>query len=94
MGAVAETHADHVVLTNDNPRTELPETITNDILVGCKLPKKINVILARKKAVMHTIESSSVNDMILFAGKGHETHQEVNERIYEYSDKDTILKFC
>lgn len=90
MGAVAETHADHVVLTNDNPRTELPETITNDILVGCKLPKKINVILSRKKAVMHTIESSSVNDMILFAGKGHENHIMIGHEKIAYNERELV----
>lgn len=90
MGAVAETYADHVVLTNDNPRTELPETIVNDIIVGCKFPKKINVILARKQAVINTIEESSINDMILFAGKGHEDYIIIGNEKIAYNERELV----
>ena len=90
MGVVAEIHADHIVLTNDNPRTESPEKIVSDILVGCKYPKKVNVILARKKAVMNTIEASSLNDMILFAGKGHEDHIVIGNEKIAYNERELV----
>lgn len=90
MGTVAETYADHVVLTNDNPRTELPENIVKDIIVGCKFPKKINVILARKKAVINTIKESSINDMILFAGKGHEDYIMIGNEKIAYNERELV----
>jgi UDP-N-acetylmuramoyl-L-alanyl-D-glutamate--2,6-diaminopimelate ligase len=62
----------------------------NDIIGGCKFPKKIKVILARKKAVINTIEGSSINDMILFAGKGHEDYIVIGNDKVAYNERKLV----
>ena len=72
MGEIGESLADHVVITNDNPRFEAAELIVSDILAGCQHPEKMTVILDRTQAVLSVLSRAKENDMILLAGKGHE----------------------
>ncbi len=90
MGKIAETTADHVVITNDNPRTEAPELIANDILSGCNKPEKITVILDRAQAVKSTLAHAKANDVVLLAGKGHENTIEIAGKIIEYSERALV----
>jgi UDP-N-acetylmuramoyl-L-alanyl-D-glutamate--2,6-diaminopimelate ligase len=86
MGAVAEALADRVVVTSDNPRSENPEVIIEQILAGMDCVANVVVEADREKAIYFAVESAKSNDVLLLAGKGHEDYQEVKgERIY-FSD--------
>lgn len=76
MAKAAEKYADHIIVTNDNPRTEKAELIANDILAGftSDSDEKISVILEREEAVISTLKKAQNNDIVLMAGKGHEDY--------------------
>ncbi|MGY6275868.1 UDP-N-acetylmuramoyl-L-alanyl-D-glutamate--2,6-diaminopimelate ligase [Methylomonas sp. MgM2] len=86
MGRIAETYADHVVVTDDNPRTEASETIIKDILAGCA-SNKINVINDRHVAITTAIYQAGPEDLVVIAGKGHENYQEINGVKTPFSDQ-------
>lgn len=73
MGGIAERLADHVILTSDNPRTEDPEHILDEVEAGMHRPHER--IEDRRDAIARALASASPNDVILLAGKGHETYQ-------------------
>ncbi len=77
MGAVADLHADHVVLTSDNPRSEAPGFILSQILAGVPGRDGVDVIEDRREAIAYAIANAMPSDMVLLAGKGHETTQDV-----------------
>jgi len=77
MGAIAERLADEVIVTSDNPRFEDPEVIMDDIFAGFKAPELVRREADRPKAIQEAIASCSSNDIVLVAGKGHETYQEI-----------------
>jgi UDP-N-acetylmuramoyl-L-alanyl-D-glutamate--2,6-diaminopimelate ligase len=87
MGAIAEQYADVCIITNDNPRTETPELIAEQIKAGFALPEQAQVILDRKHAISTAIEQASVHDIVLVAGKGHETTQEVGQIKLNYDER-------
>lgn len=92
MGCIAENYADVIYLTNDNPRTESPENIMQDISSGISASACVYVIADRSAAIDTAIADSGAEDIILIAGKGHETYQIIqNEKRY-CSDKDEVLK--
>lgn len=76
MGGIAERVADHVVLTDDNPRSEASEVILEDILAGMNTPASAVVIADRASAIEHAIASAVPGDVVLVAGKGHEDYQD------------------
>lgn len=86
MGRAAEEMADKVVITTDNPRTEDPEAIVKDITDGMKLKKHV-VILDRKEAIEHAVKEAKEGDVVLIAGKGHETYQEINRVFYDCDER-------
>ena len=88
MGKVADELADHVVLTDDNPRTEPPEQIIKEIEQGMHRSHK--VIQPRQRAVRETIAEARVSDLILVAGKGHEDYQEIGKEKLQYSDRALV----
>lgn len=90
MAAVAERLADQVVLTNDNPRRESPQAIFADLLAGLQLPARAQVIADRGAAIRQAIEHSQPGDIILIAGKGHETYQESNGQRVPFSDEAAV----
>jgi UDP-N-acetylmuramoyl-L-alanyl-D-glutamate--2,6-diaminopimelate ligase len=73
MGGIAERLADHVILTSDNPRTEDPERILDEIEAG--MQRDHERIEDRREAIARALGGASLNDVILLAGKGHETYQ-------------------
>ena len=87
MGAVAETFADRVVVTSDNPRNEDPEAIISDILKG--MHGRPQVEPDRGLAITATISAASSQDVVLLAGKGHEPYQEINGVRLPFSDLQT-----
>lgn len=93
MGSIAEKRADHVIITNDNPRNEIPELIANDILSGFECPEKVTVMLNREQAVTSTLSHAKVGDIVLLAGKGHENFiLMANEKI-DYNERELVRNF-
>ncbi|WP_455211353.1 UDP-N-acetylmuramoyl-L-alanyl-D-glutamate--2,6-diaminopimelate ligase [Kaarinaea lacus] len=85
MGAMAEAHADKIVITNDNPRTEDPSSIVNDILQGVTQGNQAQVILDRQKAIRAAIEQATQNDAVIILGKGHEQYQIIGKEKRPYA---------
>ena len=86
MGQIAEALADACYVTSDNPRTESPTKILQEILLGCADPTKIHADIDRQNTIQQAICNASSNDVILIAGKGHENYQILgHEKIY-FSD--------
>ena len=88
MGQTATEIADYTILTSDNPRWEHPKSIINQILSGVKVqPSDYDVIPERKQAIQQAIEIAKAGDFVIIAGKGHETHQEINGVLYPFDDR-------
>ena len=85
MGEAA-TSADHIIITNDNPRHEDPIDISKEILEGIPLNKNTDVILDRKEAIYKGVESLKENEVLLILGKGHEKYQEVKDDLFPLDD--------
>jgi UDP-N-acetylmuramoyl-L-alanyl-D-glutamate--2,6-diaminopimelate ligase len=86
MAAAAEQHAQHVVLTSDNPRSEDPHMILNQMLTGLQNAAKAMVIADRAQAIAHTVQHARAQDVVLVTGKGHEDYQEISGVKYPFSD--------
>jgi UDP-N-acetylmuramoyl-L-alanyl-D-glutamate--2,6-diaminopimelate ligase len=86
MGAAAERHGDHVVVTTDNPRSEDAAAIIDDIVAGLSQQDKLTVIEDRAAAIAWAIENAADNDVVLVAGKGHEDYQEIAGQRMRFSD--------
>ncbi len=91
MGAVAARHADHVVVTDDNPRHEDPERIVAQIRAGMA-GSEARVIHDRERAIAHAITRARAGDVVLVAGKGHERDQQIGDRRRPFSDRDTVRR--
>ncbi len=91
MGRAAELLADDVVVTTDNPRFESANKIIEDVLAGLKAPGKVTVEPDRELAIQNAIANCSPGDVVLVAGKGHETWQEIGGQRIPFSDEATIL---
>ena len=93
MGAVAQDYSDHIVVTNDNPRTENQMQIINDILSGMNGNDNVLIETDRKKAIQSTIAQIKDNKsggVVLIAGKGHENYQEIDGHFFEFNDKQIV----
>ena len=84
MGEIAARHADHVVVTSDNPRGENPVSIIDEILGGVDRPSLVEV--ERDKAITFAIENAKPGDSVLIAGKGHENYQLIGQQKLPFSD--------
>jgi len=87
MGEIAERLADHVMVTSDNPRSEVPEKIMADILCGFEVPEIAQVNADRATAILQTIKQAKPEDVVLIAGKGHEETQEIAGKKHPFSDR-------
>lgn len=87
MGEIADRFADKIVLTQDNSRTEMPEKIIADIQNGITSQHKVKVQIDRKQAIIEAWVNSQQNDLILLAGKGHETYIEINHQRIDYDER-------
>lgn len=90
MGEIAERLADRVVLTDDNPRREDPAAIVKDILGGMREPDRAHIEHDRATAIEYAVGQAASTDLILVAGKGHETYQERNGERRDFSDIETV----
>jgi len=90
MGAAAERFADHVVLTDDNPRTEDAATIVEDICAGLKQPAAVQIEHDRSHAITLALQHAGADDIVLIAGKGHETVQLVGNKALPFSDRERV----
>jgi len=92
MGAVAEKLANHIIITSDNPRSEDPQAIMNMIKSGTSdRANNIQMITDRAAAIMAAVRHADPQDIVLVAGKGHETSQEINGKKFDFSDHEHIL---
>jgi UDP-N-acetylmuramoyl-L-alanyl-D-glutamate--2,6-diaminopimelate ligase len=92
MGGIAAEFSNEVIITSDNPRNEDPMTIIEEIKAGIK-SDNYSVEENRELAIQRAVEMSNKGDVILIAGKGHETYQEIKGIKYHLSDKETALKY-
>ena len=95
MARVAEQLADFVIVTSDNPRTERPEAIIEEIIAGFQSPNspRITVEQDRKKAIELAIKTAEKDDIVLIAGKGHENYQIIGKQKFDFSDKSVALDY-
>jgi UDP-N-acetylmuramoyl-L-alanyl-D-glutamate--2,6-diaminopimelate ligase len=90
MGKVAAAHAHHIVVTNDNPRSETPEAIAQAVLAGCAGHAQAQIVLDRARAIAQAVLHADARDVILVAGKGHETYQEQGGVRQPFSDRHQV----
>jgi UDP-N-acetylmuramoyl-L-alanyl-D-glutamate--2,6-diaminopimelate ligase len=88
MGAVAARRADQVVITNDNPRSEDPAVIADAIVAGARTgPARVTVELDRRAAILAALDAARPGDVVLIAGKGHETEQVTGATAIPFDDR-------
>ncbi len=90
MAAVAERLADHVILTDDNPRFESAQQIMTDMIGGLQQPEQVRVIHDRSTAIKTAISQARENDLVVIAGKGHEEFQIVADQKIPFSDRALV----
>jgi UDP-N-acetylmuramoyl-L-alanyl-D-glutamate--2,6-diaminopimelate ligase len=92
MASAVARLSDEAVVTSDNPRTEKPETIINEILTGMPLDFPHVVIPDRREAIRKALEMAAANDCVVIAGKGHEDYQEINGVKHHFDDRETTIE--
>lgn len=94
MARLSAEKSDKVILTSDNPRTEDPEKIIDDMMEGVppEMKSKLLRITARREAIRAASMLAGSNDIILVAGKGHETYQEIMGRRHHFDDREELKK--
>ena len=93
MGEVSGRVADYTILTSDNPRTEDPQSIIDDIEKGIKITNgKYECIVDRVEAIRKAIKMANKKDIIVLAGKGHEITQEINKKKYPFDEREIVSK--
>lgn len=91
MGAVAQANADIAIVTSDNPRSEEPDRIIDDILAGMTLDERVVVEPDRYAAIRVALHMLDGNTVVLIAGKGHETYQLIGDRVLDFDDRAIAL---
>ena len=86
MAAAAQHYADHVVVTSDNPRSEDPQDIIDDIVAGLAHHERATIIEDRAAAIGWVVGNAAADDVVLLAGKGHEEYQERDGKRAPFSD--------
>ncbi len=92
MGFIASKYARKIIVTSDNPRSEEPELIIEDILQGIRKRDNLLVVSDRKEAIRKALEWQEKDEVLMILGKGDESYQEINGKKIPFSDKDTVLK--
>jgi len=88
MGRVASEYANKLIITSDNPRSENPAVIADEVFSGVKPNSDCQIILGRYQAIQSAIENAQANEIILIAGKGHETYQVLGNTILPFDDRE------
>jgi UDP-N-acetylmuramoyl-L-alanyl-D-glutamate--2,6-diaminopimelate ligase len=94
MGAVACEYSDKAIFTSDNPRSEDPQEILNEMEAGLNsaAKRKFISIVDRKQAIKTAVSMAGADDIVLIAGKGHEKYQEINGVKYHFDDKEVLTE--
>ncbi|MCU1379069.1 MAG: murE [Acidimicrobiales bacterium] len=90
MGGAAARHADVVVITSDNPRSEDPQAIADAVVAGTSGHPDVRIELDRRAAIELAIRAARPGDMVVVAGKGHETTQTIGDRILPFDDRQVV----
>ena len=94
MGRIAAELADEITITSDNPRSESPEAIINEIASGISnVSSRVNIEPDRRAAIIRTVEKAKTGDIILIAGKGHENYQEIAGVKHPFDDRQVVSEF-
>ena len=88
MGEIAVEHADEVVITDDNPRSESPAQIVDDIMQGVSGAETVSVVHDRARAIHQAIAGAGAEDIVLIAGKGHESFQQIGQNKIPFNDRN------
>jgi UDP-N-acetylmuramoyl-L-alanyl-D-glutamate--2,6-diaminopimelate ligase len=94
MAAASAKYSDYLIVTSDNPRTEDPEAIIEEVVVGLEgatVPYK--VIVDRREAIGYAISHAEEGDLILLAGKGHEDYQIIGREKVPFDEKEIVKDF-
>ncbi len=95
MGAIGVQEADFVVFTSDNPRTEDPHQILREIVAGAENSRTPYVVIEnRRQAIQYALEHGQKDDIIVLAGKGHETDQEICGIKYHLDEREEVARWC
>lgn len=94
MAEVSEKFSDFTIVTSDNPRSENPQDITQEIIKGFKNKDSFEIVLDRYEAITRAIELAEDGDIILIAGKGHETYQITGAKTMEFDDRKVAFEIC
>jgi UDP-N-acetylmuramoyl-L-alanyl-D-glutamate--2,6-diaminopimelate ligase len=92
MGAIAARLADQVVVTSDNPRTEDPQQILDDVVAGIPAGTRVRVEADRATAIASAVAQAATDDLVLIAGKGHEDYQILGTTKIHFDDREEAEK--
>ncbi len=92
MGQIAASYSDFCVVTSDNPRTEDPQAIIDDIIPGLNMVEgsRYAIVIDRREAIKHTLFIAKEGDVIIIAGKGHETYQIIGDKTIDFDDRQVV----
>jgi len=90
MGRIASDLADMCIVTSDNPRSEYPQAIIYEILAGMDERTPVEAIVDRREAIKHALDTAQAGDLVLIAGKGHETYQIFKDRTVHFDDREVV----
>lgn len=95
MGEIAANNSDYLIITSDNPRTEDPVSIVEDIADGIKNRdmEKVKIIVDREKAISYAVNLAEADDTVIIAGKGHEDYQIIGENKFHFDDTEIAKKY-
>jgi UDP-N-acetylmuramoyl-L-alanyl-D-glutamate--2,6-diaminopimelate ligase len=93
MAKAAEEYSDEIIVTNDNPRTEDPRQIIEDILKGFENADRVVICPDRREAISTVLANAKENDIILLAGKGHEDYMVIGTERIHFDDREEVKKF-
>ncbi len=88
--AQAAAKADRLILTSDNPRSEDPQKIIQDMQAGLPTGSRHRVMILREQAIYHAVQHAAAEDIVLVAGRGHETYQVISGKKYHFDDRSCV----
>ena len=93
MGKVAGSLSDITIVTSDNPRTEDPQKIIDDVVAGIPREVQATCVVDRRAALHTALRQARAGDVVLVAGKGHEEYQVIGKEKIHFSDREIVEEF-